>query len=543
MPTLDAYPDTTNGRLLVVTDWGDVPSATCVQVRRVHANGTKVPLRTYVWPCTTFGEYQHLSGGWAGFFDTEAPLDVAFSYEVDAFDVFGNPVLSLGEYIYDQFDRSVASGDWGTPSAAPVGAGWTFNGGIAADYNVAPNRGRFSHGSYNVTRFQLLGGVAWREYEAQFRYTAVGPSNGVSEVWLMGTRTGTNDFTSVRVLVRDILTSNDVTIQSRQTVAGVPAGNPATNIGTPYPGSVTIKLRSLNGVVSSKAWYGSAEPDYQNLFTLTGGGITLAPGGFGIMTSVTAGTTTPTPLLMDASEFYARRLDPGSTVRTVTSGPYTLSSNGDFWLRDPTRPCNDQRIGLCFDPTDPACTPGLGIFLAGISPDSYGPNSASFLPTNARHPIPVSRTRRDAEGAINLVTRTFPDRDAVLALTEPGSPLFFAAPPAYGIPDRYLNVGVESVSPGLPDLTFSPRLIQLPFGTVARQPGPSQGVCGSRFGDLCDLYATWDLAAASGLSYATLVTGTPAALGFRTWADVNATWASWAAVLAAEPTWAQVLVP
>ena len=543
MPTLDAYPDAVNGRILVVTDWGDVGSATCVQVRRVHADGTRFPLRTYVYPCESIGEYQHLSGGWAGFFDTEAPLDVAFSYEADAYDLFGNPVLNPGDYIYDQFDRSVASGDWGNPStgAPPV---WNFNGGIAADYSVAPNRGRISHGSYGVNRMQLLNNVLWREYEAQFRYVATGPANGVTEIWLMGTRTGViQDFTSVRMLVRDTVTTNDVTIQSRQTVAGVPAGNAATNIGSPYPGSVTVKLRSLNGVVASKAWYGSAEPDYQNFFTLTGGGITLAPGGFGILSSVTVGTTNPTPLLMDFSEFYARRLDPGSTVRTVTSGPYTLSSGGDFYLRDPVRPCNDRRIGLCFDPADPACLGGPGIFFAAMSTESYSPNATSFLPTNARRPIPLARERRDADSQLTLVTRTFADRDDVLALNQPGSPLLFTAPPAYGIPDRYMNVGVESVGTGLPDLTFEPRMITLPFGTVDRPVGPSLGVCGSRFMDLCDDYATWDLAAASGLAYSTLVTGDPAELGWRTWATVNATWASWAAVLAAEPTWAEVLVP
>lgn len=547
MPTLNAYVDAPDGRVLVVTNWSDIPSARSVQVVRVHADGSTYPLRTYVWPDSAVGEYQRLSGGWAAFWDTEAPLDVPFNYRVTAVDYAGLPILVPGDYIYDNFDRTVASGNWGTPTSGGPAA-WSFSGGVAADYNVAPFRGRISHGSLTTNRFQLLNGIAWKDFEVQVTFTANAPLNGTYEVWLMGRQNGTNDYLSVRVLLRDSLTNNDITIQSRQTVAGVPAGNPATIVpGVTSAGPVTIKLREQGNVVASKAWLatGTEPAAYQNFMTLTGGGLTLPPAGFGVNSNPTGSITNPLPVLMDFSNFSARSLDPVTTVYSVTSGPYTLASNGDFWLRDPVRPCNDRRVRLCFDPaaTPPGCLPGNGIFFANLSPESYEPNQTTFLPTNARRPIVLARERRDAASGLGLVTRTFVDRDAVLALAQPGSPLEFVAPPAYGIPDRYMSVGTVGVSQGIPDLTFQPRLLSLPYNTVDRPVGPTQGVCGSRFMDLCDDYATWTLAAASGLSYATLVTGDPAELGFRTWATVNATWASWAAVLAAEPTWAEVLVP
>lgn len=548
MPTLNAYVYPATGRVLVETNWSDVPGARSVQVVRTNADGSTYPLRTYVWPDSAAGEYQHLSGGWASFWDTEAPLDSPFTYSVTAVDSTGTVILAPGPTVTDIFDRTVASGNWGTPtSGAP--AAWTFLNGVAGDYNVAPNRGRVINSSLSVNRYQFLGGIAWQSYEMQVDLSYPAPLNGAYEIWLMGNTTSPTDFTSVRVLIRDSLGSNDATIQSRQTVAGVPAGNPATILPgvTAAAGAVTLKLRRQGNIVASKGWAtGTPEPaGYQNFFTLTGGGLLLPASGFGIMVQATGSITNPLPFNVDVSNFFAQSLDANTTVRTVTSGPYTLASGGDFWLRDPVRPCNDQRVQLCFDPaaTPPGCESGDGVFFASLAPETYDANQALFLPTNARRPIALARERRDAASTLTLVTRSFDSRDAVLAINQPGSPLQWVAPPAYGIPDRYISVGQVAVSPGVPDLTFEPRMIQLPFGTVDRPVGPTQGICGSRYDDLCDVYPTWAAAAASGLAYSTLVTGSPSALGWRTWAVVASTWASWAAVLAAEPTWAEVLVP
>lgn len=258
-------------------------------------------------------------------------------------------------------------------------------------------------------------------------------------------------------------------------------------------------------------------------------------GGVGIFWDTEVPLDVPFHYEMDATDALGAIL-----TSAVVTPSMTINSGGEFFLRDPVRPCNDRRVLLCFDPRV-ECEPGEGIFFAEMQQEGYAANSTAFLPTNAQLPIPVARQRRAVASTLLLVTRTFEDRDAVLALNDPGSPLLFSVPPGYGIPDRYMTVGDVTVSRGLPDHRFEPRMISMPHQRVARPVGPSQGVCGARFEDLCDVYATWTLAAASGASYASLITGAPAALGWETWAEINTDYVSWAAVLASQGTWANVL--
>lgn len=208
-----------------------------------------------------------------------------------------------------------------------------------------------------------------------------------------------------------------------------------------------------------------------------------------------------------------------------------LDSEDGFWLRDPVRPCNDRRVLICWT-DDPACVPGQGIFFSELSTETYQDRRTTFDRFNARRPISLNRVRADAEATLTLVPRTFQDRDDLLALNEPGSPLLFSAPPAYGIPDRYISVGAIQVARVSPDHRYTPRMFTMPFITEDRPVGPTQGVCGARFMDLCDTYDTWNDMVTAGLTWADLLLGAagddpPTAL-WREWSDVEAlgTWAT-----------------
>ena len=547
MPTLDAYVYNALGHILVETTWGDVPAAESVQVRRVHADGTRWPLRTYVWPAASAGEYQHLSGGWAAFWDNEAPLDTPFTYEADAVDVNGAIIQSpiANQVALDTFTRSTING-WGSTESPVIP--WTQSGlGAAGDYFTNASQGvmRFTASGVSSNRGMLLDPVSMTNGEFRVYLKSNVLQIGGNGNWSVRMRrnAGTNSFYEFRLF---LVAGGNITGNIGRNLNGASAS--ITGF-TGVPGVATNDqgvwlYGSIQGYrIRMKAWYeGIVEPTaFMYDFTDTTPGVT-GPGDFEVLYSIPSSVTTVAPFDMFVDNLLIRSFDPVFSPTVVTAGPYTLASNGGFWLRDPLRPCNDRRVELCFDPAVP-CVPGQGVFFADMQAETYAANSAKFLPTKAALPILVSRQRREPDSALTLVTRTFVDRDNVLATANPGSPLQWAAPPAYGIPDRYMGVDAVQVSRGVPDMTFQPRLVQLPFSTVDRPVGSSEGACGLRFMDLCDSYATWDLAAASGLSYATLVTGTPAFLGFRTWATVNATWASWAAVLAAEPTWQQVLVP
>jgi hypothetical protein len=167
-------------------------------------------------------------------------------------------------------------------------------------------------------------------------------------------------------------------------------------------------------------------------------------------------------------------------------------------------------------------------------------------PTNAKYPVAMGRTRRGVSSTLTLVTRTFADRNALITLAEPGSPLFWQGPAAYGINDQYLDVGSLSVVRGLSDHKFQVRVLNLPYVQVGRPAGPSQGVCGSQVGDLCDF--TWSELAADGNTWDDLVRGRPTGGvdGYRTWTiganTVLGDFADWNAVDSGTRTWTDLEV-
>ena len=233
------------------------------------------------------------------------------------------------------------------------------------------------------------------------------------------------------------------------------------------------------------------------------------------------------------------------TVDT-SADPTSLPSNGAFRLRNPTYPCRDIYMPLCFEQVaSPECLPGSGVFFASMDVEEYDANSLLLLPTNARRPISMSRQRRDVASTLTVVTRTFDDRDAVLSLNEPGNPIMIAGPPQYGIKDQYMAVATINVERGLSDHKYPVRVLNLPYVSVAREAGPTNGPCGSRVEDLCDIYETWDDLAADGLTWADLVRGRasldsgPAIQALRTWDDVQAEFVDWDAV-EANGTWQQL---
>ncbi len=167
---------------------------------------------------------------------------------------------------------------------------------------------------------------------------------------------------------------------------------------------------------------------------------------------------------------------------TAETEPSTMPSNGAFRLKDPVRPCNDVYMPLCFDQSSLAevngqyCAPGTGVFFASMDTETYEPNAITVNPTNARRPIAITRQRRDVGSNLTVVTRTFTDRDNILRLTAPGSPILLQGPPQYGIPDRYVDIGTVGIDRELTDHKFQVRIVQMPHVAVDRPAGPSNGV-------------------------------------------------------------------
>lgn len=193
-----------------------------------------------------------------------------------------------------------------------------------------------------------------------------------------------------------------------------------------------------------------------------------------------------------------------SQLGTVVSATLVLPNLSTFWLRDPLRPANDVRVDLCFDP-NPACLPAEGIFFGSMDTEGFAARSGQYDVANQREPVTVGRPRGSRTSSLRLVTRTFADRDRVLRLLEPGTPLLWQSPPAYGIPDAYISVGDVSVDRMVPDHSFQPRVITLPFVVEQAPGGGAQGVYGSRWTDQCAI--TWAAITAAGYTWQQLTQG------------------------------------
>lgn len=147
--------------------------------------------------------------------------------------------------------------------------------------------------------------------------------------------------------------------------------------------------------------------------------------------------------------------------------------------------------------------PKEGAFFVSMDTESRDPNSESVQPVNRRLAITASRVRRGVESTLTLATARFADRDALINITVPGSPLLFSAPPEYGIPQRYWDVGSTDVQRGLPDHRFQPRIHALPIGEREAPAGPGKAPCGVAYDDGCSTPAltTWQQVADAGMTW------------------------------------------
>lgn len=191
---------------------------------------------------------------------------------------------------------------------------------------------------------------------------------------------------------------------------------------------------------------------------------------------------------------------------TATSGGVLLPSLGASQFKDPLRPGNNVRVDFFFDP-NPLCIPSEGIFWQSLDVESQAANAAVFNVNNQANPLVVSKVRSSVTSTLTLVSRTFQDRDRLIALLAPGSPLLFQVPDEYGLPDRYISVGADSYGRVLPDHRFPIRVFSLPHSVVSTPGGPMQGTVGARWQDTCNRYASWGAVNGAGLTWTQVLDG------------------------------------
>lgn len=497
MPTIAAFLDVPRAYVRVEIDWTDTPEVEFARVLRVDSvTGECVPLRPYV--CFE-GDYLALSCGTAIFWDTEVPLDRQVYYITEGLEAPCTPAATL---VTDTFTRVVVNG-WGSTDTLQA---YTLFG-AAADFDVAAGVGTQSHPATNSGRIAVVD-IGRPDATIQATMSTPSVATGVADVgYVVGRFTDANNFYMARL---GITTGSTITLTLRKRVAAVETNLVSITVddltyvaGTRY----VVKLDIAGTHLKAKLWEeaGTEPVDWQ----VTGVDTALVTGNLAGMRSVLdLGSGHALPFVWSFDNFFVT--DPCLPCEEVTaqSVVLTMASNGAFRLRDPVRPCHDLYVPLCFEQVSaPQCLPGSGVFFASMDTESYAANSVLLNPTNASNPLLVSRTRRNITSVLTLVTRTFDDRDDLLTLLNPGSPVLLQGPPQYGVKDQYMAVGDTSVERGLSDHKFPIRVNTLPYSAVGRPAGPSQGVCGSQVDNLCDEFSTWQELTDSGLDWADLIRG------------------------------------
>jgi hypothetical protein len=252
-----------------------------------------------------------------------------------------------------------------------------------------------------------------------------------------------------------------------------------------------------------------------------------------------------TEMPLDTPVYYRTEACDGTSASTANSIEVVIASSNGLWLRDPLRPYNDRRIILKSNGSE--CVPGQSLYFRGLAEESFEDRGNLPIVINKRNPVPASRIRGGMSSSLGLVARTFTDRNNVKDTMAPGTPLMLQGPARYGVDDLYLAVGTVVITRLSNDMRRQWRSIELPFIEVDRPAGLSYGVIGTRWDDMCDVYATFGDATAAGIDWQSVMQGAAGAPGegtsttLATWTSVVAHYTDWTAVVAARTDWTELV--
>jgi len=250
----------------------------------------------------------------------------------------------------------------------------------------------------------------------------------------------------------------------------------------------------------------------------------------------------------DVSLTYRTDALSGSTA-TATSSEVILAAGGAIWLRDPLFPANNRKITLGANAPLPECIPGEGIFFRSMDDEGLASQTINTQINNKSKPVSTVYVRGPRTSALNLICRTFADRDLMIDLLANGTILLLDLPAKYGYNRRYISVGDVPISRVSNNYTRQWTLMSLPYVVEDRPAGLGYGVLGARWIDQCvangGQYNTYADATAAGVSWLRLVYGDATTAGFgpnyRTWAQVLSDFTNWAAVNSGGRTWEDLL--
>lgn len=187
-------------------------------------------------------------------------------------------------------------------------------------------------------------------------------------------------------------------------------------------------------------------------------------------------------------DFYYQATSVSSAV-IITSPTYNVNAAGATMLKHPGRPALNSWIHL------------------EAGPDLARPITQGVHDVLGRRtPVAVSMRRSAERGSLQLVTYTDDEREALLLLTDDGTPLLFSTSLAYGFSNVYVAIGDLAEKRVSSSAVEQTRRWELPFVVVDRPAGAALAV-GNTWSDALTAYATWQTLLAGEGTWAGLLEG------------------------------------
>lgn len=282
-------------------------------------------------------------------------------------------------------------------------------------------------------------------------------------------------------------------------------------VGTSYTATASLMSTSswAGGVGLVTSWYTSGLAFLSN--SGTAGNLWPVPGVFETYTNTgTAPATAAFARIMllvtgsppTGQTFYVDEAYATTPLGTVDSAVVTLPSSSGGWWKDPLHPATMVRV---LDQETAyrsivACGTYQGVALVGASRPSRPNDSAILEVPGQSQGVAVYGHRKASRRTVQVVSGRFADGDALRLLHDSGAPLLLQLPAAYGVPEQYMLCGsLDSTALGA-DMQRQMEVHQTQVVHCQPDPGPNEGVLGTRYQDLRKSGAPTTFAAATAAS-------------------------------------------
>lgn len=367
----------------------------------------------------------------------------------------GSTLIEVEQTIARDLFTRVVAGGWGS---ATTGQAWVVSGGAAGDYSVNGTQGVVSNNSLNVVRITHLPTASVdHDFTITWISPAAAPTGGNFQPGVIARFVDASNYYAAQL---DVAPTGVVTLTLLKRVLATNTTLATVTLATTHAGSAQYGLRisACGNLIQAKAWNATvSEPEwmvsavdndlasgtragtrsilgtgvsnalpvvwqFDNMVTIVGDPVRLFRVVAGVPTEVrgspfstvagTAAANTATAIFWDNEAPFDVETEyiltsNCSPDEVAGSGPVTLDSNDNAWLRDPIDPTLNVAINLegWFDD----CVDQDIVVLSRLGNPSYPNASGVFDIIDNPRPNTISQVRKNFLSALELTSFSLGD--------------------------------------------------------------------------------------------------------------------------------------